>query len=287
MVVGTSSDSTLYPKGFQDPRLFPLSHAFSISTLTPNQGDDLDLVEHTTTTIDNYKHLVTTDNPATAPNHPRDPSKMASDQARSSRAPMVKNRVSRSEMRGAVTRSIRFLTVACISTPAGPREDPGRTSYGCKPNSSFSIDNSHPNDPPQITAEQLLREAQERQEAPFRAPGQNITDLEELSEYQGRKRKEFEERIRYSRSALREWMKYAQWEAGQNEFERARSVFERALDVDPRAVELWTRYAEVELKARNVNHARNVYDRAVTLLPRVDTVSSALHQHNTTIPTPY
>ena len=127
--------------------------------------------------------------------------------------------------------------------------------------------------PCQITAEQLLREAQERQEAPFRAPGQNITDLEELSEYQGRKRKEFEERIRYSRSALREWMKYASWEAGQNEFERARSVFERALDVDPRAVELWLRYADVELKARNVNHARNVYDRAVTLLPRVDTVS--------------
>jgi crooked neck len=69
-------------------------------------------------------------------------------------------------------------------------------------------------------------------------------------------------------------MKYAQWEAGQNEFERARSVFERALDVDARAVELWLRYAETELKARNVNHARNVYDRAVTLLPRVDTVSS-------------
>ena len=124
-----------------------------------------------------------------------------------------------------------------------------------------------------------MREAQERQEAPFRAPGQNITDLEELSEYQGRKRKEFEERIRYSRSALREWMKYASWEAGQNEFERARSVFERALDVDPRAVELWLRYADVELKARNVNHARNVYDRAVTLLPRVDTVSVLAAQH--------
>lgn len=124
----------------------------------------------------------------------------------------------------------------------------------------------------QITAEQLLREAQERQEPAFRAPGQNISDLEELTEYQGRKRKEFEERIRYSRSALREWMKYAQWEASQNEFERSRSVFERALDVDARAVELWERYAETELKARNVNHARNIYDRAVTLLPRVDTL---------------
>jgi crooked neck len=108
----------------------------------------------------------------------------------------------------------------------------------------------------QITAEQLLREAQERQEAPIQAPKQRIQDLEELSEFQGRKRTEFEGRIRYSRDSIRgerfcfgvarctvakpsAWIKYAQWEASQNEFERSRSVFERALDVDPRSVELW------------------------------------------------
>ncbi|KAF9530815.1 hypothetical protein CPB83DRAFT_723862, partial [Crepidotus variabilis] len=47
----------------------------------------------------------------------------------------------------------------------------------------------------QITAEQLLREAQERQETAFRAPKQRVEDFEELNEYRGRKRKEFEERI--------------------------------------------------------------------------------------------
>lgn len=122
----------------------------------------------------------------------------------------------------------------------------------------------------QITAEQLLREAQERQEPAFRAPQQNITSAAELADYQSRKRTEFEERIRYSRWAIKEWIKYAVWETQQGEWERGRSVWERTLEVDPRSVEVWQRYAETELKGRNVNHARNVYDRAVTLLPRVD-----------------
>nr|XP_031862573.1 pre-mRNA-splicing factor CLF1 [Kwoniella shandongensis]KAA5529645.1 pre-mRNA-splicing factor CLF1 [Kwoniella shandongensis] len=122
----------------------------------------------------------------------------------------------------------------------------------------------------QITAEQLLREAQERQEPAIQAPRQRVQDLEELSEFQGRKRTEFEGRIRYSRDSIRAWIKYAQWEASQNEFDRSRSIYERALDVDPRSVELWLKYTDMELKARNINHARNLFDRAVTLLPRVD-----------------
>ncbi|EPQ50333.1 hypothetical protein GLOTRDRAFT_12627, partial [Gloeophyllum trabeum ATCC 11539] len=122
----------------------------------------------------------------------------------------------------------------------------------------------------QITAEQILREAQERQESQFRAPKQRIEDFEELHEYRGRKRKEFEERIRRTRGNIKEWLQYANWEASQNEFARSRSVFERALDVDPRSVQLWLSYTEMELKARNVQHARNLFDRAVTLLPRVD-----------------
>jgi crooked neck len=124
----------------------------------------------------------------------------------------------------------------------------------------------------QITAEQILREAHDRQEQPVQAPKQRIQDLEELQEYQGRKRNEFESRIRYSPDAIRAWIKYATWEASQNDFPRSRSVFERALDVDPRHVELWTKYCDMELKARNINHARNLYDRAVTLLPRADTL---------------
>ncbi|THV04777.1 protein prenylyltransferase [Dendrothele bispora CBS 962.96] len=122
----------------------------------------------------------------------------------------------------------------------------------------------------QITAEQLLREAQERQESAFRAPKQRVEDFEELSEYRGRKRKEFEERIRRTRGSIKEWLQYANWESAQNEFARSRSVFERALDVDPRSIQLWLSYTEMELKSRNVQHARNLFDRAVTLLPRVD-----------------
>ncbi|KAJ7982851.1 pre-mRNA-splicing factor CLF1 [Mycena polygramma] len=122
----------------------------------------------------------------------------------------------------------------------------------------------------QITAEQLLREAQERQETAFRAPKQRVEDFEELNEYRGRKRKEFEERIRRTRGSIKEWLQYANWEASQNEFARSRSIFERALDVDSRSIQLWLSYSEMELKSRNVQHARNLFDRAVTLLPRVD-----------------
>ena len=43
----------------------------------------------------------------------------------------------------------------------------------------------------QITAEQLLREAQEFKEETVVPPKQQITDPAELREYQGRKRKEF------------------------------------------------------------------------------------------------
>ncbi|KAL5514901.1 CLF1 [Sanghuangporus baumii] len=122
----------------------------------------------------------------------------------------------------------------------------------------------------QITAEQLLREAQERQETAFHAPKQRIEDFEELHEYRGRKRKEFEDRIQRTKGNLKEWKAYANWEASQGEYDRSRSVFERALDVDPRSVSLWLSYTEMELKGRNVQHARNLFDRAVTLLPRID-----------------
>ncbi|EEB98546.1 hypothetical protein MPER_01923, partial [Moniliophthora perniciosa FA553] len=47
----------------------------------------------------------------------------------------------------------------------------------------------------QITAEQLLREAQERQESSFRAPRHKVEYFEELYEFRGRKKNEFEDRI--------------------------------------------------------------------------------------------
>ncbi|GBC00313.1 hypothetical protein RclHR1_03810002 [Rhizophagus clarus] len=124
--------------------------------------------------------------------------------------------------------------------------------------------------PIQITAEQILREAKERQESAKKAPRQKISDLEELSEYRLRKRKEFEDAIRRNRLNIGSWLKYAAWEESQKELNRARSIYERALDVDSRNVTLFIKYTEMEMKSRNINHARNLFDRAVTLLPRVD-----------------
>ncbi|PQE11095.1 hypothetical protein CJF31_00011491 [Rutstroemia sp. NJR-2017a BVV2] len=122
----------------------------------------------------------------------------------------------------------------------------------------------------QISAEQLLREAVDRQDPGLQAPTQRFADLEELHEFQGRKRKEFEDYVRRNRVNMNNWMRYAQWELEQKEFKRARSVFERALDVDATSVTLWIRYIEAEMKSRNINHARNLLDRAVTILPRID-----------------
>lgn len=125
--------------------------------------------------------------------------------------------------------------------------------------------------PIQITAEQLLREAQERGlEDVSKAPTQFITDKEELIHYQQEKRKDFEDQLRRQRQHVGLWCRYALWEASQLDFTRARSVFERALDVDYRNPTLWLKYAEMEMKNKFINHARNLWDRAVTLHPRVD-----------------
>ena len=124
--------------------------------------------------------------------------------------------------------------------------------------------------PIQISAEQLLREAVDRQDEKLKAPTQRFADMEELHEFQGRKRKEFEDYVRRNRINMNNWMRYAAWELEQKEFRRARSIFERALDVDSTSVALWLRYIEAEMKHRNINHARNLLDRAVTILPRID-----------------
>lgn len=124
--------------------------------------------------------------------------------------------------------------------------------------------------PIQISAEQLLREAVDRQEPTVQAPTTRFADLEELHEYQGRKRKEFEDYVRRNRINLNNWLRYAAWELEQKEYARARSIFERALDAHPTNVILWLRYTDAELRSRNVMHAKNLLDRGVTILPRVD-----------------
>ena len=123
----------------------------------------------------------------------------------------------------------------------------------------------------QITAEQLLREAKERQlEIVPAPPKQKIQDAAELADYQLRKRKEFEDNIRKNRTVMTNWFKYAAWEEQQKEIDRSRSVYERALDTDHRNIALWLKYAEMEMKNKQVNHARNLWDRAVTVLPRAN-----------------
>jgi crooked neck len=122
----------------------------------------------------------------------------------------------------------------------------------------------------QITAEQLLREAQAYQANDFTPTMQPISDPDELEDYKYRQRKEFEDSIRRQTHHLGNWMKYAEWEAAMKEFARSRSIYERALEVDYQNVALWLRYAEMEMKNKFINHARNVWERACKLLPGVD-----------------
>ncbi|CAO1399070.1 unnamed protein product [Diamesa hyperborea] len=123
----------------------------------------------------------------------------------------------------------------------------------------------------QITAEQLLREAKERDlEILPPPPKQKISDAAELADYQQRKRKVFEDNLRKNRNVVSNWIKYAQWEESQKEVKRARSIWERALDNDHRNITIWLKYAEMEMKNRQVNHARNLWDRAVTIMPRTN-----------------
>ena len=124
--------------------------------------------------------------------------------------------------------------------------------------------------PIQITAEQILREANDRREMP-RPPKRLITDDDELYEVRLIQRKAFEDSIRRNRTHIGTWLKYAAWEELQLDFRRARSVFERALEIDTRNIGIWLKYVEMEMRHKFINHARNIFDRAVTHLPRVDT----------------
>ena len=124
--------------------------------------------------------------------------------------------------------------------------------------------------PIQISAEQILREAAERQEQHQLDPVTKVHDAEEYQSYLRDRRTNFEKNIRYRREQIGNWVKYAKFEEDNKEYERARSVFERALEIEHRSGELWLRYAEFEMRNEFVNRARNVLDRAVQILPRID-----------------
>ena len=124
----------------------------------------------------------------------------------------------------------------------------------------------------QVSAEQILQEVYTRRKQlkVKNATKVDILDLEELKEYQGKKRTEFETYLRRNRLDVGQWMRYALFEVEQHDIRRARSVFERALLVNNSYIPLWIRYIDAELKLKCINHARNLLDRAITTLPRVD-----------------
>jgi len=125
--------------------------------------------------------------------------------------------------------------------------------------------------PIQVTAEQIIRGAQEFREEPFVPTATIIRSEAELKEYRQNKRKEFETLVtRKGRERPNVWLRYAKWEAEQNDLERARSVYERAIEVDPRNSGFWMRYAMMEMANKMVNHARNIFDRATRILPRYE-----------------
>ena len=67
--------------------------------------------------------------------------------------------------------------------------------------------------PVQITAEQLLREAKERElELAPPPPKQKIISQEELEDQNMRRRKVFEDSIRKNRTTMSNWFKYAAYE---------------------------------------------------------------------------
>ena len=143
------------------------------------------------------------------------------------------------------------------------------SSRGNKPGGTNVVKNRAPA-PIQISAEQIVREAADRQVDAVVEPVVKVHDQEEYQQHLADRRKMFEDNIRYRREHIGNWVKYARFEEENSELERARSIYERALEVEPRSAELYLRYAEFELRHEFLNHARNVLDRAVQLLPRVD-----------------
>ncbi|CAI4996458.1 ANM_HP_G0261030.mRNA.1.CDS.1 [Saccharomyces cerevisiae] len=121
-----------------------------------------------------------------------------------------------------------------------------------------------------VSAEQILRDVYKKGQKARGSTNIDILDLEELREYQRRKRTEYEGYLKRNRLDMGQWIRYAQFEIEQHDMRRARSIYERALLVDSSFIPLWIRYIDAELKVKCINHARNLMNRAISTLPRVD-----------------
>ncbi|GAB0187826.1 crooked neck-like protein 1 [Grus japonensis] len=110
----------------------------------------------------------------------------------------------------------------------------------------------------QITAEQLLREAKERElELLPPPPQQKITDVEELNDYKLRKRKN--------------WIKYARFEEKHSYFAHARKVYERAVEFfgeEHMDEHLYVAFAKFEENQKEFERVRVIYKYALDRIPK-------------------
>lgn len=63
----------------------------------------------------------------------------------------------------------------------------------------------------QITADQILKDAEIHRPIALRPPVQRIMDEKELHVYKQEKRREFEDKLRRQRYNLSVWVRYGQW----------------------------------------------------------------------------
>ncbi|KAL0225157.1 hypothetical protein RCL1_003069 [Eukaryota sp. TZLM3-RCL] len=125
--------------------------------------------------------------------------------------------------------------------------------------------------PIQITAEQILLEAFERQaDIYFRPIREEITDEVDLADYLVRRRREYEDKVGRSPTKPKYWIEYASFELSMQDLRRMRSIMERSLIPLYTDIKIWLAYAELELKAGNLPSALTVFQRATSTLPRQD-----------------
>ncbi|MBN3291100.1 CRNL1 protein, partial [Polypterus senegalus] len=129
----------------------------------------------------------------------------------------------------------------------------------------------------QITAEQLLREAKERElELLPPPPKQKITDEEELNDYKLRKRKVSSSFItateqNFVHPEVKNWIKYARFEDKHGYITHARKVFERAVEFfgeEYMDEQLFVAFAKFEEKQKESERVRVIYKYALDKIPK-------------------
>lgn len=128
--------------------------------------------------------------------------------------------------------------------------------------------------PTQVTAESILQGFKNSNQKKTSIDEEELyrkaEDLEEIEEYQLRKRTEFEKHLRKDYQNLKNWFNYANFEFEQHDMPRVRSIFERCLLHNKEVVTVWIKYVNSEVKSENINHARNILERAIKILPFTD-----------------